>query len=61
VNRMEIELVYNMWDVLQGLIIVGFMIGVSVMVITSAIRLGWMIAPCIFVGAFIVWFLQGAF
>jgi hypothetical protein len=58
---MEIELVYNMWDVLQGLIIVGFMIGVSVMVITSAIRLGWMIAPYIFVGAFIVWFLQGAF
>ena len=55
---MEIELVYNMWDVLQYLIIVGFMIGVSVMVITSAIRLGWMIAPYIFVGAFIIWLMS---
>jgi hypothetical protein len=55
---MTIELVYDMWDLLQYLIILGFVIGVTVMVITSAIRLGWMIAPYIFVGAFIIWLLS---
>jgi hypothetical protein len=56
---MEIELVYNMWDLLQYLIILGFVIGVTVMVITSALRLGWMLAPYIFIGAFIIWFIGG--
>ena len=55
---MEIELVYNMWDVLQSLIIIGFMIGVTVMVITSALRLGWMIAPYVFLTAFVIWLLS---
>ena len=55
---MTIELVYDMWDLLQYLIILGFVIGVTVMVITSAIRLGWMIAPYIFIGAFIIWLMS---
>jgi len=55
---MELELVYNMWDVLQTLIIVGFMIGVSVMVITSAIRLGWLIAPYVFLTALVIYLLS---
>ena len=55
---MTIDLVYDMWDLLQYLIILGFVIGVTVMVITSAIRLGWMIAPYIFVGAFIIWLMS---
>jgi hypothetical protein len=63
---MEIELVYSnevalMWDIIQPLIIIGFLIGITVMVIVSCLRLGWILAPYIFVGAFIVWFLQGAF
>jgi Na+/phosphate symporter len=55
---MEIELVYSMWDVLQSLIIIGFTIGVSVMVIVSALRLGWLLAPYIFIGAFVIWLLS---
>lgn len=47
-----------MWDVLQGLIIVGFTIGVVVLVMTSAVRLGWMLAPYIFIGAFILWLMS---
>lgn len=56
---MTIELAYNMWDALQYLIILGVMIGAVVMVVTSALRLGWMLAPYIFIGAFIVWFVSG--
>jgi len=55
---MEIELVYSIWDVLQSLIIIGFTIGVSVMVIVSALRLGWLLAPYIFIGAFVIWLLS---
>jgi hypothetical protein len=56
---MEIELVYSQWDVLTSLIIMGFTIGVVLMVVSSALRLGWMLAPYIFIGAFIVWFISG--
>jgi hypothetical protein len=56
---MEIELVYSQWDVLMSLIILGFTIGVVVLVMTSAVRLGWMLAPYIFIGAFIIWFIGG--
>jgi hypothetical protein len=56
---MEIELVYSQWDVLTSLIIMGFTIGVVLMVVSSALRLGWMLAPYIFIGAFIVWFMSG--
>jgi hypothetical protein len=56
---MEIELVYSQWDVLTSLIIMGFTIGVVLMVASSALRLGWMLAPYIFIGAFIVWFMSG--
>jgi hypothetical protein len=37
----------------------GFTIGVVVLVMTSAVRLGWMLAPYIFIGAFILWFIGG--
>jgi len=44
------------WDALQALLIVGFTIGVVCAVIFAAIRLGWQLAPWLFIGAFIVWF-----
>jgi hypothetical protein len=50
-----------MWDIIQPLIIIGFLIGITVMVIVSCLRLGWILAPYIFVGAFIIWYLQGTF
>ena len=55
------SLVYTMWDIIQPLIINGFLIGIWMMVVVSCIRLSWILAPYIFVGAFIVWLLQGAF
>ena len=58
---MEVSIVYSMWDIIQPLIIIGFLIGITVMVIVSCLRLGWILAPYIFVGAFIIWYLQRTF
>ena len=56
---MEIELAYSMWDIMQPLIIVGFLLGIVVMVVVACLRLGWILAPYIFIGAFVIWYLQG--
>ena len=44
------------WDILYPLIILGFIIGIVFMVITGAVRLGWMLAPYVFIGALLLWF-----
>ena len=46
-------------DALTGLIIMGFTLGVIVLVITGAIRIGWLLAPYIFLGAMAVWLFGG--
>lgn len=56
---MELQLVYDQWDVFTSLIILGFTIGVVVMVMSSAIRIGWNYAAWIFVGAWVLWMLNG--
>jgi len=47
------------WDMLQYLIIVGFVIGVVLAVVGGAIRIGWQFAPWIFIGAMLLWFFGG--
>ena len=49
---------YNMWDVMSMLIVLGLMIGIVGAVTIGAIRIGWALAPWIVFGAFIVWFLS---
>ena len=44
------------WDILYPLILLGFIIGIVFMVITGAVRLGWMLAPYVFIGALLLWF-----
>ena len=44
------------WDALQSLLIVGFVIGMVCAVVFAAIRVGWQMAPYLFIGAFLVWF-----
>ena len=46
-------------DALTGLIIMGFTLGVIVLVVTGAIRIGWMLAPYIFLIAMGVWLFGG--
>ena len=46
------------WGVLETLIILGFTIGVVAAVVIGAARIGWQLAPWIFVGALLVWFLS---
>ena len=38
------------------LITTFFIIGIVFMVITGAVRLGWMLAPYVFIGALLLWF-----
>jgi hypothetical protein len=47
------------WDILQVLIIAGFTIGVVFAVIFAAIKIGWKLAPWVFVGAALLWFFGG--
>ena len=47
------------WDVLQPLLVMGFTIGVVFAVVAGAIKLGWQLAPWIFVGATLVWLFGG--
>jgi len=44
------------WAALQPLIILGFTIGVVLAVVFGAIKIGWQLAPWIFVAAMLVWF-----
>ena len=46
-------------DAMTGLIIMGFTLGVIVLVITGAIRVGWMLGPYIFLAAMGVWLFGG--
>jgi len=47
------------WDVLQPLLVFGFTFGVVLAVVAGAIKLGWQLAPWIFVGAALVWLFGG--
>ena len=44
------------WATLEPLIALGFLIGVVLAVVFGAIRIGWQLAPFVFVGALLVWF-----
>jgi len=50
---------YAAWDVLSVLIVMGFTIGVVVAIVVGAIRIGWQLAPWLFVGALLIWFCVG--
>jgi len=50
---------YAAWDVLSVLIVMGFTIGVVVAIVVGAIRIGWQLAPWLFVGALLIWFFGG--
>jgi len=50
---------YAAWDVLSVLIVMGFTIGVVLAIIVGAIRIGWQLAPWLFVGALLIWFFGG--
>lgn len=45
------------WDTFQILAIIGISIGVVLAIISSSIKIGLQLAPWIFIGALIVWFL----
>ena len=47
------------WDALSVLIVTGFMIGIVFAVVAGAIKIGWQLAPYIFVGALILWIFGG--
>ena len=47
------------WDALSVLIVMGFTIGIVIAVVVGAIRLGWQLAPYVFIGAALVWFFGG--
>ena len=53
------EHLYNMWDVISLLAIIGLMMGIVFAVLAGAIRIGWQLAPWIVAGAFIIWLLGG--
>lgn len=50
---------YAAWDVLSVLIVMGFTIGVVLAIVVGAIRIGWQLAPWLFVGALLIWFFGG--
>ena len=52
------DTLYNMWDIMSMLIVLGLMIGIVAAVTFGAIRIGWQLAPWIVAGAFVVWFLS---
>ena len=47
------------WDALSVLIVTGFTIGIILAVVAGAIRIGWQLAPYVFVGALLLWFFGG--
>ena len=47
------------WLALEPLIMLGFTIGIVIAVLVGAARIGWQLAPWIFVGAFLVWYFGG--
>ena len=47
------------WELLQPLILMGFTIGVVVAIVVGAVRIGWQLAPWIFLGAAMLWFFGG--
>ena len=47
------------WDVIQPLIILGFTIGVVLAIVVGAAKIGWKLAPWIFIGAGLLWFFGG--
>lgn len=47
------------WDVLQVLIVMGFTIGIVLAVVVGAIKIGWQLAPYIFIAAALLWFFGG--
>lgn len=47
------------WELLQPLILMGFTIGVVIAVVIGAARIGWQLAPWIFLGAAMLWFFGG--
>ena len=52
------DTLYNMWDVISVLIVLGLMIGIVGAVFVGALRIGWQLAPWIVIGAFVVWFMS---
>ena len=47
------------WDAISVLIVTGFTIGIVLAVVAGAIKLGWQLAPYIFIGAALLWFFGG--
>ena len=47
------------WMTLEPLIYLGFTIGIVLAVVVGAIRIGWSLAPWIFIAAALLWFLGG--
>jgi len=47
----HVELLMSKWDILVNLLGVGFSIAIVVVVIVSAIKLGWKLWPYVFVAA----------
>ena len=50
---------YNIWDIISLLAVVGLMIGIVFAVLIASIRIGWRLAPWIVAGAFIIWAVGG--
>jgi hypothetical protein len=48
-----------MLEILFDLVVAGFLIGVVLAVVAGAIKIGWQLAPYIFIGAALVWFFGG--
>ena len=49
---MELDLVIDKWDVIVGLLGMGFSIAMVVVVFVAAIKLGWKLWPYILVAGF---------
>lgn len=47
------------WDALYPLIVLGFSIGITFAILAGSIRIGWKLAPYIFIGAALIWFFGG--
>lgn len=50
---------YNIWDIISVLAVVGLMLGIVFAVLIGAIRIGWRLAPWIVTAAFIIWVVGG--
>jgi len=51
------ELIVDKFDMIWGLLTMGFTIAMVVIVITAAVRVGWTIAPWILGLGFLAWLL----